>query len=213
MTQFQPTVPAKNSFFNDKSDKIIEQEKIGKLLIQESSGQQEIAENFLRAHIKKFTERINHLQVQKQRLELWEKLQILRKIKMLCEICSVFSTESVLDGFKLVGTNWPSEKDAEITTALGYACLILHCLSLYCNFRLQYPVRFQGSRSSIYSCDREYQLYTVGKTAERVKMDQGVRYLVQDLRQAVKWLGCTGDVDSGMLLETLVEGLSRYRGV
>ena len=188
------------------------QADFSKALLLESSGQQEIAENFLRAHVKKHSERLNQLQAQRQRLENWQKLLLLRKIKMLCEVNSIFVTESVLEGFKLIGTNWVSEKEAEITTALGYCCLILRGLEGYLGLKLQYQVRFQGSRSCLIVGDREFQLYATGKNTDRVRMGLAVQYLVQNLRFALKSLGHSADIESSMLLSTLIEYLPRYRG-
>lgn len=183
-----------------------------KALLLESSGQQEIAENFLRAHIKKHSERLNLLQVQRQRLQNWQKLLLLRKIRLLCEVNSLFATESLLEGFKLIGTNWTSEKEAEVTTALGYSCLLLRGLEGYLGLKWPYQVHFQGSRSSLMVGDREFQLYATGKSTDRGKMDQAVRYLVQNLRFALKSLGHSANLDSSLLLSGLVDYLPQYRG-
>ena len=187
-----------------------QQETVAHCIKQELDGQHEIAENFLRAHEKKHKERNALIQTQKRELEQKERLLVARKMKMLAEVDSVLGTQVVLEGWKMVGS--AGDKDVEVSTALGYTCLLLISLQSYLNLRLQYPLKFQGSRSSIFLGDKECALYSVSRPLDKHKFENSLGYLHQNLRQVLKALGQSGEGEAGTLVGQVMEQLRKFRG-
>lgn len=180
-------------------------------LITETGFRQERAETMLRSQWKKHYERAIIAQNElRKRLETKERLAWARKMKMMAEVYTLFASQPVLEGFKLVSSPLPAlERDVEISTALGYCCLILEALSTYLSIPLLYPVQFQGSRSSIVSEGREMPLYALGRHTDKQKMEQSMRLLVQDLVQVLRHLSYSGSFEVAQSMVLLLEQLKR----
>ena len=180
-------------------------------LLSEISTRQEKAEINLRNQWKKHFERAVVAQNElRKRLETKERLTWARRMKMMAEVYTLFSSQPVLEGFKLIASPLPAlERDVEISTALGYSCLILDSLSIYLNIPLLYPIKFQGSRSSILYEGRDMPLYALGRHTDKQKMEISMRFLVQDIIQVLRHVSFTGSFDVAQSMVLLLDQLKR----
>lgn len=180
-------------------------------LLTETGFRQEKADLMLRSQWKKHYERTIIAQNElRKRLETKERLTWARKMKMMAEVYTLFAAQPVLEGFKLVSSPLPAlERDVEISTALGYCCLILEFLSTYLSIPLLYPVKFQGSRSSVLSEGREMPLYALGRHTDKQKMEQSMRLLLQDLIQVLRHISYSGSFEVSQSMVLLMEQLKR----
>jgi hypothetical protein len=113
---------------------------------------------------------------------------------MLIELYTVFHNQGLLDKFELIGSDLhPQDRDIELSSSLGYACILLTEITNIWAVKLHNPVKFCGSRSTIYYMDREYPLYEVGKGSDKGRFDTALELMLENITQIFKILGYSGE--------------------
>lgn len=156
----------------------------------------------------------------KEKLEMYQRIYVARKIKMLFVLGYVFFNDKSSAIFKKIlrlrDIHTTTEKvDQKIANALGFAVMLGIMMAKYLNLSLAFPMIYNGPRSMIKaSKSDELPLYLTSKS-EKAKFMKGVEMLVQNLLQIISFCGITfkssrAEADPAIQLPETIICLTNY---